>query len=329
MKNEEGVTEHYNGIETFISERYSPDKKLTERIETQLDEEKKLNAEFYDSSLTHVKTVRGLFGPTYEYSPETLNIAVLGDLHGNIELALNILDRWQKKTKRQLDYILQVGDLGAFPDITRLDKTTRNFAKKHPEELGFQKFYNQTPEGDYFFGENACFSKDLVLYFIKGNHEDLDFLSQHKNDSVDHYHRFIYVLNDEIITLSRKNKRIKIASLGGIEQDGFTSKEAKRLYAQEFDVLLTHQHLKDEQRPCGSAEIVSLIENAQPKFHFSGHVHKEGKLSFIGDTESYNLNEVKFRGKHLAPNSIGILSVNDDTQDFSFINHYWLEEIKK
>jgi hypothetical protein len=59
---------------------------------------------------------------------EEINIAVLGDLHGHIDLALSILKRWEKEHGKSLDSIIQVGDLGYFPDLERIDSATKRFA---------------------------------------------------------------------------------------------------------------------------------------------------------------------------------------------------------
>ena len=39
---------------------------------------------------------------------------------------------WQLRHKRHLDGILQCGDLGYFPDLSRIDDATRRFADEDP-----------------------------------------------------------------------------------------------------------------------------------------------------------------------------------------------------
>ena len=66
-----------------------------------------------------------------------MNIAVFADVHGRILLAFKLCARWQRETGRRVDLILQAGDLGAFPDLARLDRATLKHAGDGPTELGF------------------------------------------------------------------------------------------------------------------------------------------------------------------------------------------------
>ena len=66
-----------------------------------------------------------------------MNIAVFADLHGRVLLAFQLCARWERETGEKIDLILQAGDLGAFPDMSRLDKATRRYIEKDPTERGF------------------------------------------------------------------------------------------------------------------------------------------------------------------------------------------------
>jgi predicted phosphodiesterase len=43
----------------------------------------------------------------------SMNIAVVGDVHGHLALMYAILGRWQQESGRRIDLILQLGDMGA------------------------------------------------------------------------------------------------------------------------------------------------------------------------------------------------------------------------
>ena len=105
---------------------------------------------------------------------------MLGDVHGHLTLAFRVLCRWEREMGRRLDLALQVGDLGAFPPPFRLDKATRRFAEKDPDELGFADYYEGGPDAEEVFGEDADHARrfDADLVFIKGNHEDFEFLAE-------------------------------------------------------------------------------------------------------------------------------------------------------
>ena len=61
---------------------------------------------------------------------------IFGDLHGRILPAFRLAMAWEREHGVRLDGLLQVGDLGYFPDPTRLDKATARHAAADPLELG-------------------------------------------------------------------------------------------------------------------------------------------------------------------------------------------------
>jgi hypothetical protein len=106
-------------------------------------------------------------------------LAVAGDVHGHLTLLFRVLRRWQDETGHGLDAILQVGDLGAFPPPFRLDDATRRFAEGDPDELGFADYYAGEADAAEIFGPDAVPARALAapMWFIKGNHEDFEFLA--------------------------------------------------------------------------------------------------------------------------------------------------------
>ena len=134
-------------------------------------------------------------------------IAVFGDLHGKILLAYKLCQRWQKENKKNIDLVLQVGDLGVWPDPARLDKATARHVDTEENELGFIDFANGSEAlYDMFLGKNADALPDI--YFIKGNHEDFDFLGslacKHRiTIPVDAYHKLNYIPNGKAFTFGK------------------------------------------------------------------------------------------------------------------------------
>jgi hypothetical protein len=98
---------------------------------------------------------------------------VFGDLHGRVLPAFRLAGAWASEHKVRVDGILQVGDLGHFPDPSRLDKATARYAARDPLELGVQLVTQPSPEADAVFSE-----PDLPdsLWFTASNHEDFDAL---------------------------------------------------------------------------------------------------------------------------------------------------------
>ena len=59
-------------------------------------------------------------------------IAVVGDTHGHLQLALCVLARWQIELGAAFDAVLLCGDVGSFTDDEELDNATRAHAGRNP-----------------------------------------------------------------------------------------------------------------------------------------------------------------------------------------------------
>ncbi len=266
----------------------------------------------------------------------TASIAILGDLHGHYTLAFTLLKRWEKETGKTLDAILQVGDMGIFPfPYARIDETTKRFAEQDPDEISFQDYFNGTGDAVLFF-EQGVFDKPL--YFIRGNHEDFEFLANAENSmgvvGVDHYRRFFYLADGAMTEVETNAGVLRVGGLGGLEQRNekqepwhFANNAYKRALAlSDIDILLTHEPPADDK---GSEKVRDLIRQVQPTYHFCGHIHEQGRqLTAYGRTQSYLLNEVNFQGqRRLYPRGIGILDWNGKhDHSFSFLEEPWMQE---
>src|SRR5579883_1330476 len=91
---------------------------------------------------------------------------VFGDLHGRILPAFRLAVAWSREHGIPLRGLLQVGDLGYFPDPTRLDRATRRHAERDPLELGAQWLVEPSQLGDsIFLAEDA----PPPMWFVAGN----------------------------------------------------------------------------------------------------------------------------------------------------------------
>jgi hypothetical protein len=86
----------------------------------------------------------------------TATYLVFGDLHGRILPAFRLALAWQRDHRERLTGLLQVGDLGYFPDVSRLDKATRRHAECDPLELGTPLVAVRSRLADAVFAEPAC-----------------------------------------------------------------------------------------------------------------------------------------------------------------------------
>jgi hypothetical protein len=277
-----------------------------------------------------------------------LNIAVLGDLHGQFLLAFTLLKRWEQETGKTLDLILQVGDAGIWPrpDIV-LDDETRRFAQTDPHATSFTGYFDgSSPDAERFFvpGSSPSDTISAPFVFVRGNHEDHDFLEDivryrspvNKTCYPVDFHQRIWLLPDgNVLTYSAKGQTIRIGGLGGLESGPpevtFGRKHLNRLYAQDFDVLLTHEPFDNAiEGHSGSTNTGQLISSRQPVYHFCGHWHLSGRQLPANPTRSFLMEQLKFQSyKKLEKNSIGMLQWSKEHHSFSFLDEPWMKDYNR
>ncbi|MDX1359256.1 MAG: metallophosphoesterase, partial [Clostridia bacterium] len=144
-----------------------------------------------------------------------MKIAFLGDIHGRIFHALTVLVKWQKVHKQKFDLIIQAGDFGAYPYPD--DELLNNrFVQQDPTELDFSRFM----AGGGIIDEFNNFVKSELsspVYFIRGNHEDFNWLDSLITDNgisqVDEKGLLNYIKDGTVKVFGD----VKIAFLGGAE----------------------------------------------------------------------------------------------------------------
>lgn len=238
-----------------------------------------------------------------------MHIAVFGDLHGQILSAFTWCIRWQEETGQRIDLILQVGDLGVFPDRTRLDRATRRHGLNDPAVLGFQRFFSLA----HSEVAEALSTVTCPLLFVRGNHEDhvwLDRLEQQATGScfaVDAYQRLWCLKTGDPYTFEQGGEALTILGIGRIGRP-VAAKQARAHYIQPeeqqrlehlgevpVDILLTHDTTLDSiYAGSGSPEIEQALLRHRPQYHFYGHyggpIHY--RLETKTDTRCYKLGDL-------------------------------------
>lgn len=272
----------------------------------------------------------------------TRTYLIFGDLHGRILHAFKLAIVWAREHETPVDGLLQVGDLGYFPDLTNLDKATVRHAKDDPTELGAQDIISPNPLADEIFNDPDC---PPGLWFTAGNHEDHDALVALSEGSgrqpdfvVDAYGMIRCIKDGRIVGL---NDIVKVGALWGVDGENPTRRKklcehayirqrsADDLLNEPFDVLLTHDAPMDAKRiGYGSECVRALIGLAQPAFAFFGHYHGKGSRidGEFGRTEVYHLSGMELHGRDgcAEPGSVGALSYDDDGIRFQFLDEDWL-----
>ena len=104
---------------------------------------------------------------------------------------LRLVWQFQRERDVAVDLILVTGDLGVWPDVTRLDSSTRKHAQDEPAELGFLCFEPIVPNADHVLAlaqqkhirrardllERILPEIDAKVVFVGGNHEDYEYLN--------------------------------------------------------------------------------------------------------------------------------------------------------
>jgi len=273
---------------------------------------------------------------------------VFGDLHGRILPAFRLALAWQREHGVRVDGLLQVGDLGYFPDATRLDKATKRHAEKDPLELGTQQVAAPSRLADAIFSDPDV---PQALWLTAGNHEDHEALKSWEHGAgataadfpVDAYLRVRCLRDGRVATLAGG---LRVGALWGIDDEApnarrkvpplarVSERSATHLSYEQFDVLLMHEAPRDGIFEGAGSELISaVIELAQPAFAFFGHYHAEGRLTEcdFGATQVYHLHGLEFRehGGAAEARSVGVLRWHDGSGRFEYLDPTWLRSVTR
>lgn len=272
-------------------------------------------------------------------SAPTAVFLVFGDLHGRILPAFRFASYWSARSGRDVAGLLQVGDLGYFPDISRMDKATLRHAKDDPLELGSLDVATRTEIADRVFDEDPLCPPGL--WFTAGNHEDFEELERFATASgrdqsdfaVDAYCRVRGIKDGAVYSF---DEGPKVAAVWGVDGGGpnarqnlpprgyIVEKAVDRLTLEAFDVLLMHDAPEGAKRAGYGSELLrTLIELAQPRFAFFGHYRGDGSRieQDYGRTEVYHLAgfELRTRDGHPESGSVGVLEWDGEEGGFAFV----------
>lgn len=240
-----------------------------------------------------------------------MKIALFSDIHGKILLPFKLVDLYQKETGNTIDFILQCGDMGAYPDIENLDKATIKHAQYDRDELGFHDDFTKINQNIQSFLDEL----NINMICVRGNHEDHDFLDtleqvslQNSLFPIDVYERVFVCKSGLKQELKTENEGLTFVGIGRIgDRKGrsekrfiqdYERKEIRKLLKTKdsFDILITHDKDDSSQRGYGMAEIREVLDNVIFHYHFYGHTGEPYKqeLDFNGITQSVKIKELEF-----------------------------------
>ncbi|MCS3798001.1 metallophosphoesterase [Niastella sp. OAS944] len=240
-----------------------------------------------------------------------MRVAIFSDIHGKILLPFKLVDVYQKETGNKIDFILQCGDMGAYPNIENLDKATIKHARYDRDELGFYDGFTKVNRDIKTFLDNLGIS----MICVRGNHEDHDFLDNLEKENfqsskfpIDIYKKVFVCKSGLKQELRTENDVLKFVGIGRIgDRKGRTEKrfiqeyerkEIKKLLKTRdtFDILITHDKDDGSQRGYGMAEIREVLDNIIFHYHFYGHTGEPFKqeTDYNGITQSIKVKELEF-----------------------------------
>jgi hypothetical protein len=265
------------------------------------------------------------------------NYLVFGDLHGRILPAFCLAAAYGREHDVKLDGLLQVGDLGYFPDPARLDRATMRHAARDPLELGAALVASPSEEADRVFeGEPPD------LWFTAGNHEDFEELAEMASRAeatdaffpVDAYRKVQCIRDGQVAELPGG---LRVGALWGIDDEApgarrsavgraaIDRRGATRLSGQRMDVLLSHDGPLGAVFPdSGSQALREVLQEARPAFAFFGHYGRKGSaIPWRGPTRLYHLGGMEMR-RHAEPGSVGLLRWRRGEGSFQYLDAGWL-----
>lgn len=221
------------------------------------------------------------------------SITILGDTHGYLDKAIAAID------PANTDFAIQVGDFGVYLPTSDLS-TIPEHRRDHLGQFG-----------EYFEAQKPF---PVPTYFCKGNHEDFEFLAKHE-DKNEILPNLFYVINGSVLEI----QGVRVAFLGGnfspkwfgqptpkncLKQKvmGYLRKtEIDQIlsYAGKIDILITHEPSFGPDfgsRKYGCQAIQEFIEELQPSYAFSGHIHKYAE-GILGRTKCIALGAVNYNAQ--------------------------------
>jgi len=254
-------------------------------------------------------------------------ICAAGDIHGAIDrLYEDVLD-FETHLGAVFDHVLHVGDFGIWPDPARINQATQ----RHDGAGDFPLWLTENRPAPW------------PTVFIKGNHEDFDWLAARQEDGdLEILPGLRYLPNGERIELTADAQSISLGGLGGCfsardyrkpsdrleghARAHYTRDEIERLDGSALDLLLLHDAPKgtelikyddagrEARRYVSEADgLADLIAATAPKLCFFGHHHARAELT-IGRTPCIGLNlvgrpgylvAVAFTGEDAPPEILG------------------------
>lgn len=262
-----------------------------------------------------------------------MRVAIFSDVHGKILLPFKLVDLYQQSSGNKINFILQCGDLGAYPSLENMDKATIRHAERDPDELGFHRDFTTIKPSIKSFLDNL----NINMICVRGNHEDHDYLDELEKQNVsapnfpiDAYKRVWICKSGVKQKLTVNDETITFVGIGRIgDRKGRTDKRFIQDYERKaidallktndsFDLLITHDKDDSSQRGYGMAEIRKTLDNIIFHYHFYGHTgeHFKQETDYNRITQSIKIKELEFGPSGILPAGCMIVLEKNKNNEF-------------
>jgi hypothetical protein len=253
-------------------------------------------------------------------------LCAAGDIHGAIDQLYRDALAFENALGLRFDVVLHVGDFGVWPDPNRVDRATR----EHDGAGDFPSWHARAQQ------------VPRPTVFIKGNHEDFDWL--HERAGTEVLPGLTYLANAQVLEIgSERQSSLRVGGIGGCfgpsnyerpsstlqgnARRHFTRDEIERLCEQgRLDVLLLHdapagveftrRRGSSEQRYVSEAAgLAEVVRRTHPRVCFFGHHHHRVDAEIAG-IRCIGLNKVARTGNLVA------LDIANDVPGFRIVGEW-------
>lgn len=257
-------------------------------------------------------------------SPAGSFVAVCGDVHGHLQLALVAWALEQHQTGRSVDAILLCGDVGTFTEECPPDKATVRHARDNPCEVEFLAWSAEPPatwlEGIFAPLEDGGLGLGAPVIIVTGNHEGSPWIELVLEDVAERSPQ--QPLDPCALPAVDARGRIRLlpsgwrvrtpagrvfAGIGGIQpglrlsagypDSAYIASQAvdQCRGRRDVDILITHQGPAQVQGTHSGAEILDpLLDDPSPTLWFDGHSRQRREPMTIGATTVHTLGDATF-----------------------------------
>ena len=252
----------------------------------------------------------------------TETFALVGDVHGHLQLALCVVARWQRELGVRFDAAFLAGDVGTFTDADALDGATASHAKRNVCELEFATHWSRTEPAPWlsaiFRPEPDGLGLTCPVVMVHGNHEGFAHLRpicprRRPADPVPiddlptvDTGGYIRYLPSGWRTTSAAGRTI--AGVGGMDVGQRRARYDSMAYVDDAavsalcavgnaDLLVTHQGPTAVQGDHGSPTLQRLLDADVARVWCHGHSTPVGDVTRVGRCDVVPLGDVAFAGR--------------------------------